>query len=294
MKKSALCLAFILLAANNPILAQEVDHSDRKKNDTPDHELTADKPADYHSPPAEPLAGKNIRKYARDEQGRGASNFGTIPVHDNMMFYTFRADRFEQRIKEGNDVALWDVQGWIGADYNKLYLKSEGEYNTDKSNYESAQVELLYSRTVSTFWDVQAGLRHDFINNTDDRNFVALGVQGLAPYWFEVDATSYVSDEGDVSAIVEAEYDLLLSQRLILQPRFETKIALQDVPEYNIGSGINGIELGIRLRYEITREFAPYIGVELEQNLGETKNMLEAAGKNTSSTAFVGGARFWF
>ena len=117
---------------------------------------------------------------------------------------------------------------------------------------------------------------------------------GLAPYWFEVEATSYISDEGDVSGILEAEYDLLLSQKLILQPRFETEVAVQDVEDYNIGSGITGFETGLRLRYEFSRKFAPYIGVSWEQNLGETKDMLEADGEQTNNTALVTGLKFWF
>lgn len=254
-------LRLLLVIALMPFsaTAQEMDHSANHMEDVPDHTLTAETPADYQSPAAAAPNGQAIRKYAQDEKGRTAGNFGAIPVHDNMIFYTFSADRFEQRFQDGNDVALWDVKGWVGEDYNKLYLESEGEYNTDEGGYESAQVELLYNRNISTFWDLQVGFRHDFLNHADDRNFAALGVQGLAPYWFEVDATSYVSDEGDVSVIFEAEYDILLSQRLILQPRFETELTLQDVPEYNIGSGVTSVELGARLRYEISRKFAPIL-----------------------------------
>ena len=237
---------------------------------------------------------KEISTYKRDAHGQPTLNNGPIPMHDNEVFYTFQADRFEQRFQDGDDVTLWDVRGWIGEDYNKLFFKSEGDYNTDKGEYESTRNELLYSRNVAPFWDVQAGLRHDFINNADDRSFAALGLQGLAPYWFEVEATTYVSDEGDISARIEGEYDLLLTQRLILQPRFETELALQDVPEYNIGSGINDIELGVRMRYEFSRKFAPYIGVEWTQAIGETKNMIEASGEDPSNTAVVAGVKFWF
>ena len=113
-------------------------------------------------------------------------------------------------------------------------------------------------------------------------------------YWFEVEATSYVSDEGDISAVLEAEYDLLLSQRLILQPRFETEVAVQDVEDYNIGSGITGFETGLRLRYEVSRKFAPYVGVSWEQATFETKDMLEADGEQTNNTAFVKGIKSWF
>lgn len=215
-------------------------------------------------------------------------------VHDNQISYRVIGDRVEQRFQQGDNVVLHDIQAWVGNDYNKLWLKSEGEYNTTQDQHERTQFEALYSRNISSFWDLQAGLRHDFISKADDRSFAALGVQGLAPYWFEVEATSYISDEGDISARMEAEYDLLLSQRLILQPRFETEVAVQDVEDYNIGSGITGFETGLRLRYEVSRKFAPYVGISYEQATFETKDMLEAAGEQTHNTAFVAGLKFWF
>ncbi len=266
--------------------AQEMDHS-AMGHDMSMEDDTITKAGDV-------VFYNDISTHGRDEHGQPTLNYGEIPMHDNELFYTFRADRFEQRFNDGDDVALWDIEAWIGRDYNKLYLESEGEYNTSDREYEEAEVQLLYSRNVHSFWDIQAGFRHDFIKGKDDRNFAALGVQGLAPYWFEVDATSFVSDEGDISAAIEAEFDLMLTQRLILQPRFETALALQDVPEYNIGSGINDIELGTRLRYEFSRKFAPYIGVEWTQAIGETKNMIEASGEDSSNTAVVAGVKFWF
>tara|TARA_R110002126_G_C10490543_1_gene503760 strand:+ start:2073 stop:2834 length:762 start_codon:yes stop_codon:yes gene_type:complete len=227
--------------------------------------------------------------------GRSAQeNFDLQLVHDNKFFYTLIGNRFEQRLQQGDNATLFDAQAWIGGDYNKIWLKTEGEYNTSKADWEDISVEALYSRNVTSFWDVQGGYRHDFIPEADDRDFAALGVQGLAPYWFEVEATSYVSDEGDVSAVLEAEYELLLSQRLILQPRFETELAVQDVEEYNIGSGITGFETGLRLRYEFSRKFAPYVGVSWEQSVGKTKDRLQADGARTNNTAFVSGIKFWF
>src|SRR5699024_11259214 len=127
-----------------------------------------------------------------------------------------------------------------------------------------------------------------------ERGFAVLGVQGLAPYWFETDTTLFVSDDGDVSFRGEFEYELLFTQRLILTPSFEFTLAAQDVPEYGIGSGLTSTEIGLRLRYEIQREFAPYIGLSYEQLYGDTKDFAEAAGEKTSSTAFVVGVRVWF
>ena len=225
-------------------------------------------------------------------RGIDTNFFDSTNYNENL--YRIMGDRLEMRYQDGDNVALYDIQGWYGNDYNKAWIKAEGEYNTSENEHEQTSLEALYSRNIASFWDVQAGLRHDFINDEDDRNFAAFGVQGLAPYWFEVEATSYLSDEGDVSAVLEAEYDLLLSQRFIIQPRFETEVSLNDVPEYNIGSGITGFETGIRARYEFSRKFAPYIGVSWEQAVGETADLMQADGEDTSKTFMVGGIKFWF
>jgi copper resistance protein B len=220
-------------------------------------------------------------------------NFGVQFVHDNQIFAVLRADRLEYRTGEGKENLLWDVQAWVGADYNKLWFKSDGTWLFDEDKYEAAEAELLYSRNIATFWDLQAGVRHDF-KPDPDRTFAALGFQGLAPYWFEVEATAYLSEDGDLSAGFEVEYDLLLNQRLILQPRFETSVAVQEVEKYGVGQGINDIELGARLRYEIRREFAPYIGVSWHRKLGETADLADDEGEDIDVISFVVGARVWF
>ncbi len=250
-------------------------------------------PADYHKMETAPRAGEEIRKYAGDAQSGAQENFGLQPVHDNEPFAVFLGDRLEYQSREGEEAMLWDVQAWIGSDYNKLWFKSEGEWLTGEEKFEEAQTELFYSRNIGSFWDAQIGVRHDF-KPDPDRTFAALGVQGLAPYWFEMEATAYVSEDGDISAALEAEYDLLLSQRLILQPRFETSIALQAVEEYGVGQGINDIELGLRLRYEIRRKFAPYIGVSWNRKLGETADLAKIDSEDTDVTSFVVGVSMWF
>ncbi len=250
-------------------------------------------PADYHEAVTHPEKDEAIRKYADDAQSGAQENFGMQPVHDNEVFAVFHADRLEYQTGEGKDLMLWDVQAWVGADYNKLWFKSEGTWLIEEEKFEEAQTELFYSRNIASFWDAQVGIRHDF-KPDPNRTFAAFGVQGLAPLWFEVEATAYVSEDGDVSASLEAEYDLLLSQRLILQPRFETSIALQEVEEYGVGQGFNNIELGLRLRYEIRREFAPYIGVSWNRKLGETADLAEDDGEDTDVSSFVVGVRVWF
>ncbi|MEW5745078.1 MAG: copper resistance protein B [Nitrospirota bacterium] len=243
--------------------------------------------------PSVPEAGPDIPKYAEDAREGPQKNFGVQFVHDNEVFAVFFGDRLEYQTREGKELLLWDVQAWVGADYNKLWLKSEGTWLIDDEKVDEAQVELFYSRTISPFWDLQLGIRHDF-KPDPDRTFAAFGVQGLAPNWFEVEATAYVSEDGDVSAAVEAEYDLFLGQRLILQLRFEVGLAAQDVEKYGTGQGITDIELGARLRYELRREFAPYIGVSWSRKIGETASLARAAGNDTGSVSFVAGIRIWF
>ena len=250
-------------------------------------------PADYHSPPAPPPEGQAIRKYAIDDPGTGPTNFGLAPVHDNQLFYFFNGDRFEYRSFDDGETCLWDFQAWAMRDYNKLYLESEGEWSIDEDKVESAEVELLYARAITSFWDLRGGVRYDFEPNPE-RAFAVLGIKGLAPQWFEIDANAYLRDHGDMSMGLESEYDILLTQRLILQPRLELKAAAQDVPEHGIGAGLTAIELGLRLRYEISRKFAPYVGISWESALGETANIIESGGGDSDTTALVAGIKFWF
>lgn len=250
-------------------------------------------PADYRKMETNSEAGEGIRKYADGPQEGPQKDFGIQFVHDNEIFAIFNGDRLEYQTREGKPAFLWDIQAWVGTDFNKLWFKSEGEWLTEKDEFEEASAELFYSRNIGSFWDVQIGVRHDF-EPDPERTFAALGIQGLAPLWFEVEATTYLSEDADLSVVLEAEYDLLLSQRLILQPRLETSAALQEVEEYGVGQGFNDIELGLRLRYEIQREFAPYIGVSWNRKIGETENLAEAEGEDIETFSFVVGLKTWF
>ncbi len=251
-------------------------------------------PADYRELEADSHTGEGIQKYAVDGQEGPQKNFGVQPIHDNQVFATFKADRFEHQWREKDEeVLLWDVMGWVGNDYNKLFLESEGEYSLDHDEVEEAEVELLYGRNIANFWDFQAGIRHDF-KPSPSRTFLALGFQGLAPLWFEVDATGYVSEDGDVSAELEVEYELLLTQRLALAPRLEAGLFLQDLPEYETWQGITDITLGCRLMYHFRREVAPYVGLSWNRKIGETAHNIDKEGGEVDSAAFVAGLRFWF
>lgn len=202
-------------------------------------------------------------------------------------------ERLEYLTVGGDPAFVWDVQGWFGGDTNKLWIKAEGEYAFDENTFEEAEFQALWSRAISGYFDFQAGLRHDVLPG-DDRSFAVIGFQGLTPYLFEVDTALFVSDDGDVSARVEAEYEIHVTQRLILQPRTELNFAVQSVEAFEVGSGLSTAALGARLRYEIRPSFAPYIGVEWERSVGETADFIRADGEDPGATSFIAGLRMWF
>lgn len=209
-----------------------------------------------------------------------------------MNTWFFLADRFEARDGDGEENYLWDLQGWYGGDIDKLWLKTEGEGGIS-GDTESTELQALYSRAISPFFDVQAGVRYD-VRPEPDRTHLVLGLQGLLPYVFEVDAAIFLSEKGDLTGRLEGEYDLQISQRLILQPRVEFNFAAQEVPELGIGSGLGSVGAGLRLRYEIRREFAPYVGVGWERKLGDTADFARAAGEERGGWEAIVGVRSWF
>lgn len=185
----------------------------------------------------------------------------------------------------------WKGQAWIGTDLNRVWLRSEGERVGGRT--ESADVELLYGRSIARWWDVVAGIRHDFKPGAS-QDFAAIGVIGLAPYKFEVEATAYIGQSGQTAARFEAEYETLLTNRLILQPLVEVNLFGQNDERRGIGSGLSTVEAGLRLRYEFTRKFAPYIGVVRERAFGGTADFRRAEGEDIDDTRFVAGLRIWF
>ena len=215
-----------------------------------------------------------------------------IEEHGGMTTWMLLADRLEYRIQDGRDGYKWDAQGWYGGDYDKLWIKTEGEGAFGESP-EQAEVQALYSRAIDPWFNLQAGIRHDFRPDPERSHFV-LGIQGLAPYWFEVDGQLFLSNKGDLTARFEAEYDQRITQKLILQPLVELDLAAQDVPELGIGAGLSSVEAGLRLRYEIVPEFAPYVGVEYGAKLGDTADYARAAGEDVGGWAFLVGLRSWF
>jgi copper resistance protein B len=212
-------------------------------------------------------------------------------THGDFPVFWLQGDRLETQMREGKDAYLWDIQGYYGGPTSRLWFKSEGEGEWGAAP-EDAEVQALYSRAIAPFWDVQAGIRHDIAG--PDTTHAVIGVQGLARYMFEVDAALFLSTRGDVTARIEAEVDQRITQRLILQPRIEANLSAQDIPLLGIGSGLDKIEAGARLRYEIRREFAPYIGIEQSWRTGRGADFARATGQDPSVTSFVAGIRFWF
>ena len=216
---------------------------------------------------------------------------------DEIVFGKLIADQLEYRSNNsGNNSLRWDVQGWRGTDYHKLWMKFEGDQE-QSTKVGALELQTLYSHAVSAFWDIQAGIRFDQSYGavaSDQRIFAVVGFQGLAPYWFDLEPALFISDKGDVSARITGTYDLLFTQRLILQPRLEINAAFSDVPDAGVGKGINDIQLGMRLRYEMTRKFAPYIGVAQQKTLGTTANLVRTAGDAANNVSLIAGLRWWF
>ncbi|GAB3099679.1 copper resistance protein B [Lysobacter terrae] len=213
------------------------------------------------------------------------------PVHDNGIFNFVQFNRLEAFDADDGRGLEWEGQAWIGRDRNKLWLRSEGE-RVD-GHTESADLEALYGRAITPWWDVVAGVRHDFKPGAS-QDFAAIGVMGLAPYKFEVEATAYVGQGGQTAARLEAEYETLLTNRLIMQPLVEVNAYGQNDARRSIGSGLSSAEAGLRLRYEITRQFAPYIGVVREWSFGRTADFRREEGETVNDTRIVAGVRIWF
>jgi copper resistance protein B len=241
------------------------------------------------------MQGGSAPPDARDPHAySGGQDFGPIPpprMGDTHLFHGLMVDRLERARTRDNSSTEYELQGWFGRDYDRAVLKAEGE--VDGGKFQDARTELLWGHAVATYWDTQLGVRYDS-GVGPDRKWLAFGVQGLAPYWFEVDAAAYVGESGRTALRLEAEYELLLTQKLILQPRIETNVYGKRDAARERGSGLSDLAAGIRLRYEIKREFAPYVGIEWAAKYGATADYARAAGEDAKETRLVAGLRFWF
>jgi len=268
---------------------QHAGHGQEKPNEKP-HERPGEKPhADKNDesqelPPFIPPVTDEDRKAAfPDVEGHA--------VHDQAVNYFVLLDQFEwQAADEGRGLDL-DATGWIGRDRDRLWLRAEAGSEGDRLG--EAQAHVLYGRQFSRWWDIVAGVRQDF-RPGPAQTWAAIGLQGLAPYWFEIEATAYVGAAGRTQARFEVEYELLLTNRLVLQPLVEVEIVGKSDPERGVGAGVSTTDAGSRLRYEVRREIAPYVGVAWSNKWGKTADFAEAAGEETGGARVVAGLRLWF
>lgn len=201
-------------------------------------------------------------------------------------------DQFELQSGGGRDGYRWEGEAWSGGDIDRLVIKSEGE-GAFSGALEQAEVQALYSHALDPWFNLQLGVRHD-IRPEPQRSYAVIAVEGLAPFWFEVEGSLFLSDKGDLAARVEASHDIRLTQRLLLTPRVEFNLSAQDVAALGQGSGLTSTELGLRLYYAITPRLAPYIGIHWEGLSGGSARFARAAGDGTQRTSFVAGVRAWF
>lgn len=267
--------------ANNQPPAKADPHAGHSMTNTTGGGMTG-----HAMPPQPTIDPKDAEYEPYNLMSMGAGPFG-------MLLF----DQLEYRLNDKDDLFRWDAEGWYGGDFNRFWFKTEGEQTVQGPSTGRAEIHGYYGRLIAPFWDAQVGIRYDQLwepGSDPSRFFGAIGLEGFAPYRFEVTPTLFISEDGDVSARLTATKEYRITQRLIAQGRIETEIAAQDVPKFGVGDGFNYVELGLRLRYEIRREFAPYIGVNWERKLGDTETMARHSGEDPNVLSFVAGLRIWF
>lgn len=212
-------------------------------------------------------------------------------VHDKAVNYFVLFDQLEWLDNEGHGGVSWDNKGWMGGDRDRFWFRTEG--SGDHGRIGGAQAHLLYGRALARWWDLVVGVRQD-VRPGRAQTWAAVGVQGLAPYWFEVEATAYVGASGRTQIRLETEYELLLTNRLILQPLVEVEIYGKSDPERGIGAGLSTADAGLRMRYELRREIAPYVGVTWSRKFFGTTDFAKAAGNRSEGARLALGVRLWF
>jgi copper resistance protein B len=264
-----------VLTAVPPSSAQTHDHSGQPKPANP---------SEY--PPGIPPVTDADRAAAFPQlEGEGHA------VHDRAVHYYVLFDQLEFQAGADTRAFNWDNHGWIGGDVTRFWFRTEGE--SEHSDFSEVQAHALFGRAIHRWWDVVAGVRQD-LRPGPARTWAAVGIQGLAPYWFEIEATAYIGESGRTHFRLETEYELLLTNRLVLQPLIELEIYGKSDPERGIGTGLTSAHTGIRLRYEIRREFAPYVGIAWDRKFFGTGDFAEAEGEQRSSMRLATGVRVWF
>ena len=241
------------------------------------------------------MQGGSAPPDARDpdaySNGLALGHMPGMDMADDALHAQVLLDRFEAFSTRDSHGQALDGQAWVGGDIDKLWLKVDGSRTGGK--LDATRTEALWNHAFATYWGLQTGVRHDF-GGGPGRTWAAFGVQGLAPYWFGLQATAYVGEGGRTAARFEADYDLLLTQRLVLQPDVKVDLYGRDDPDRAIGAGLSDFEAGLRLRYEVSRKVAPYIGLVASRKIGSTADLARAAGDSVRDTRLVAGLRIWF
>lgn len=274
--------------------SQHAHHAQQAASPSPSPADAVDDPHTAHrEKPADANESGSYRPPALTDADRAAA-FPDLHGHDmsahmddDPFVWMVTADRLEW---QQGDAFAWEGSAWFGHDRGRLWLRSEGKREQGHSS--EGSIEALWGKPVNAWWDVLAGVRHDI--GHDGQDWLALGIQGLAPYKFEVQASVYLGEHGQSMLQAEAEYELLLTNKLILQPRIEASAHGRSDASRGIGSGLGDVHAGLRLRYEVRREFAPYIGIERAWRFGKTADFTRAAGDDVHETRWVAGLRFWF
>jgi len=241
-----------------------------------------------------PVQGGSPPPDARDPHAySGGQDFGPLKLElaDTRRLASLRVDNLEVVRTRGNTFVPYDLEAWYGRTYDRAVLKAEGDI--DGGELAEARTELLWGHAFAAFWDSQLGVRYDS-GAGPNREWLAFGVEGIAPYWFEIEATAYLGEAGQSALRLDASYDLLLTQKLVLQPRIEANIYGKRDVERGLGSGLSDVSAALRVRYEIRRELAPYFGIEWVRKYGETEDLARAAGDDPNDARLVAGLRFWF
>lgn len=300
MMRRLLAAAIAMASAGN---AFAQDHSGHQHSPPPTPPPTAVEPTqhEHHETATQPHgAASQYQPPALTDADRAAA-FPDLDGHDmgahmddDPFVWMVLVDRLEWQQGADEHAFAWDAKAWFGHDRNRLWLRSEGKGEPPQhGRVEHADIEALWGKPVSPWWDVLFGVRHDF-DPGPSQTWAAIGVQGMAPYKFEVQATAYLGEGGQTALQAEVEYDLLLTNRLILQPRIEATAYGRDDAGRGVGSGLSEIDAGLRLRYEVRREFAPYIGVEWGRSFGRTSDFARLEGEDIEDLRLVAGVRFWF
>ena len=294
LERRVLAVVGVLLAACASVATVQTDpHAGHQQSQpAPPSKPASEGGHEHHAPQDEKKVLPAFVPPITDEDRKAAfPDVKGHAVHDRAINYFVLFDQLEWQSGSGSNGLSLDTKGWVGRDRDRLWFRAEGDGLDGR--VEEAEAHVLYGRQISRWWDVVGGIRQDFRPGSP-QTWAAFGIQGLAPYWFEIEATGYVGASGRTHARFEVEYELLLTNRLIAQPLFEAEIFGKADPERGVGSGLSTTDLGIRLRYEFRRELAPYIGVVWAKRWGGTADFAKAAGEDTGGARFVTGLRLWF